>query len=181
MVAFFGFFRKSTILPVSSTSPLGICRSDVLNFTSTSFEIVVKHSKTIQFGQRTHILPFAVCADQRLCPVRALWSHMTSSQIPSSQHLFAYVAQGKVYALTHPVFVKKLKGLVTKVGLNPMDYSAHSFRRGGSTFAFALNMPLLEVKSRGEWRSNCVERYISISPSQSMQSALLLSAGAAVQ
>jgi hypothetical protein len=64
-------------------------------------------------------------------------------------------------------------------GRNPSEYSAHSFRRGGSTFALSLNMPLLEVKNRGDWRSNCVERYIAISPSMSMQSAMLLSAGAA--
>jgi hypothetical protein len=41
LIAFFVFFRKSTILPVSSSSPSGICRSDVRNFSSSSFELVV--------------------------------------------------------------------------------------------------------------------------------------------
>ena len=75
LIAFFGFFRKSTILPISSCSPPGICRSDVRNFGVRSFELVVKHTKTIQFGQREFILPFFTCDDQRLCPVRVLWSH----------------------------------------------------------------------------------------------------------
>jgi hypothetical protein len=47
LVAFFGFFRKSTILPISSSSPSGICRIDIKNFSYSSFEIVVKHTKTI--------------------------------------------------------------------------------------------------------------------------------------
>ena len=54
------------------------------------------------------------------------------------------------------------------------------FPSGGSTFAFSLNMPLLYVKSRGDWKSNCVERYINIDRNQSMNAAALLAEGAAV-
>ena len=136
LVAFYGFFRKSTILPVSATSPPGICRLDVINFSFSSFEIVVKHSKTIQFGQRTHTLPFAACADPRLCPVRALWSHLSTSPTPSSHHLFAYRAHGRIHLLTHSVFVKKLKELIVVSGRSPSEYSAHSFRRGGVLLRF---------------------------------------------
>jgi hypothetical protein len=179
LVAFFGFFRKSTILPVSSSSPSGICRSDVRNFTSSSFELVVKHSKTIQFGQRVLVLPFVSCADQRICPVRALWSHLTGNPIDASNHVFSYRLAGQTRLLTHAVFVRKLKDLIVRTGRNPMHYSAHSFRRGGSTFAFSVNMPLLQVKARGDWKSNCFERYINISSQSALESASLLSVGAA--
>jgi hypothetical protein len=180
IIAFLGFFRKSTILPVSAAAPPGICRSDVQNFTSQSFELVVKHTKTVQFGQRILVLPFFCCSDQRLCPIRALWSHLVSSPAASSAHIFSYVQAGRLRLLTHCVFVKKLKALIVSLGLDPAVYSAHSFRRGGSTFAFSLNMPFLQVKSRGDWKSNCVERYISISGKLAMDSAMLLAAGAAV-
>jgi hypothetical protein len=129
-VAFFVLFRKSTILPISAHAPAGICRSDVKNVSYSAFELVVKHSKTIQFGQRTHTLPFAACADQRLCPVRALWSHLSTSPASPSVHLFAYKMNSKIHFLTHAAFVRKLKELILVVGRNPADYSAHSFRRG---------------------------------------------------
>ena len=79
LIAFFGFFRKSTILPIATGSPGGIVRSDVLTLSRSSFELAIRHTKTIQFGQRVLILPFHQCLDQRLCPVRALFSHLASS------------------------------------------------------------------------------------------------------
>ena len=179
LIAFFGFFRKSTILPVSHTSVGGILRGDVINFNGISFELVVRHTKTIQFGQRILVLPFHRCADSRLCPVRALWSHLTSSSLSSDQHIFSYVIRGSVRLLTHPLFVNKLKSLIVAIGKNPRDYSAHSFRRGGSTYAFSLNMPLMYVKSRGDWKSNCVERYIEIDKNLAMNAAVLLAEGSA--
>jgi hypothetical protein len=176
---FLFFFRKSTILPVSQTSVGGILRGDVINFNGVSFELVVRHTKTIQFGQRILVLPFYRCADSRLCPVRALWCHLSSSSLSSDQHIFSYVMQGSVRLLTHSLFVKKLKSLIVAIGKNPGDYSAHSFRRGGSTYAFSLNMPLMFVKSRGDWKSNCVERYIEIDKNLAMNAAVLLAEGSA--
>ena len=178
LIAFFGFFRKSTILPVSVNSPPGICRSDVKNFTLLSFDLVVRHTKTIQFGQRVLVLPFYTCMDQRLCPVRALWSHLMASPVHQSKHIFSYVLNGSMHLLTHEVFVKKLRSLITRTGRNPALYSAHSFRRGGSTFAFSLNMPLLQIKKRGDWKSNCVERYVDVDEKLAMDSAVILSVGA---
>ena len=179
LLAFFGFFRKSTILPVSATSPLGICRSDIKNFSTSSFELLVKHTKTIQFGERTLMLPFHVCADSRLCPVRAMWSHLSSSPMTPDHHIFAYSVGNRICLLTHEVFVKKLRLLIVATGRDPSSFSAHSFRRGGTTFAFSLNMSFLTVKARGDWKSNCVEQYISINDKVSMNAAILLSKGAA--
>jgi hypothetical protein len=88
LIAFFGFFRKSTILPITTGAPGGICRHDILCLTRVSFDLVLRHTKTIQFGQRVLTLPFVHCLDQRLCPVRALLSHLTSSPAPSTSHIF---------------------------------------------------------------------------------------------
>ena len=51
---------------------------------------------------------------------------------------------------------------------------------GGSTFAFSLNMPLVHVEKRGDWKSNCVERYINIDSGLAMNAAVLLAKGAAI-
>jgi hypothetical protein len=71
LIAFFGFLRKSTLLPASSELVLGkfIARSDVQSLTLQSFSVLIRFSKTIQFGQRVLSLPYVSCADPRLCPV----------------------------------------------------------------------------------------------------------------
>jgi hypothetical protein len=179
LIAFFGFFRKSTILPVSAVTPGGILRSDILSLSRTSFELAIRHTKTIQFGQRVLLLPFHSCLDQRLCPVRALLSHLASSPAPSDVHIFSFLSMGRPVRLTHSTFVAKLKTLLKLTKRDPKQFSAHSFRRGGSTFAFSLNMPLLHVKMRGDWKSNCVEQYIVISDDIANDAARLLAVGAA--
>jgi hypothetical protein len=75
LVAFFGFMRKSTILPLPNALALGkfISIGDVSGFTLSSFSITVKHSKKIQFGQHVQVLPFAACSDSRVCPVHAFF------------------------------------------------------------------------------------------------------------
>ena len=107
LIASFGFFRKSTILPISAGAPGGICRRDVQGLTRVSFDLVVRHTKTIQFGQRVLTLPFVHCLDHRLCPVRALLSHLTSSPAPMDAHIFTFPSSGKLCLLTHSTFVAK--------------------------------------------------------------------------
>ena len=179
LIAFFGFFRKSTLLPIAAGSPGGIVRSDILQLRQCSFDLAIRHTKTIQFGERVLVLPFYHCLDQRLCPVCALLSHLASSPAPSDVHIFSYVLRGRLVTLTHAAFVAKLKSLLHSAKFDPKQYSAHSFRRGGSTFAFSLNMPLLHVKMQGDWKSNCVERYIDISHDIAQNSAIHLAVGAA--
>jgi hypothetical protein len=71
LALFFGFLRKSTLLPALSELVLGkfIARSDVQSLTLQSFSVLIRFSKTIQFGQRVLSLPYVSCADPRLCPV----------------------------------------------------------------------------------------------------------------
>ena len=102
-----------------------------------------------------------------------------SSPLSPDHHIFAYRAGNRTCVLTHEHFVKKLRLLIVATGRDPTVFSAHSFRRGGTTFAFSLNMAFLTVKARGDWKSNCVEQYISINDKLSMEAAILLSQGAA--
>ena len=75
LIAYYGFLRKSLLMPPNG--PLlrdkYIARKDVTNVTLTSFTVVIKSSKTIQFGQTVHRVEYASCMDPRLCPVRALF------------------------------------------------------------------------------------------------------------
>jgi hypothetical protein len=65
LLAFYGFMRKSTLIPMPDALVRGkfIARKDVRNLTLNGFTLDVKHSKTIQFGQKVHSLPFVQCID----------------------------------------------------------------------------------------------------------------------
>jgi hypothetical protein len=133
MVGFYGMLRKSSLLPKFSDSPpeMGLCRSDLINMTADGFVLVVRHSKTNQFGRRTHQLPFIVCDDVSVCPVRAVLKHLVTSKLPPSANLFSYVQDGRSMTLNHSSFVAKMRRRLSVIGLNPGLYSAHSLRRGG--------------------------------------------------
>jgi hypothetical protein len=165
LVAFLGFLRKSTLLPSPDVLISGkfIRRADLIGLSLTSFSVEIRHSKTIQFGQRVLTLPFVASPDIRLCPVRAVLTHLGTSKLPSDRPLFNFVSNGVEMNFTHAFFIKRLKQLLTLSGHPAHDVSCHSFRRGGATQAFAAGLSATHVKLRGDWRSNAYERYISVS------------------
>ena len=176
LIAFFRFYRKSTILPVTAESPGDICRQDIQCLTRFSFELIVQHWKTIQFRQR--VLVFHYCLDQSLCPIQALLSHLTSSPAPKTFHIISYLHLGRLCQWTHTAIVAKFKVLLEVTSNDPNLFSAQSLLFGGSKFALFIDMVLLHVKMRGDWKSNCVERYSDISIDAAQESAWLLSLGA---
>jgi hypothetical protein len=138
LIGFFGFLRKSTLMPSGSTTVPGrfIARLDVVNMTLESFELCVRFSKVIQFGQRVLVLPFFHVRDVRLCPLRALLHHLGLSVLQLDRPLFNFVRAGAECAFVHAGFVGLLKKVLGRMGVDHRLYSAHSLRRGGASFAF---------------------------------------------
>jgi integrase len=180
LVAFFGFLRKSTLLPSNDMFLLGkfISRGDIADLTLSSFNLVIRQSKTIQFGQRVLTLPYVSATDVRLCPVRAVLRHFGVSKLGSSRPLFNYVVSGVEIQFTHAFFVKRLKAGLLQTGNRASDISCHSFRRGGATLGFSIGMSAIDIKLRGDWRSNAYERYLVVSPDQNVKSVRALTVGA---
>ena len=177
LVAFFGFLRKSSLLMKSAKSDpkSGICRFDVTDLSQHSFSLRIRNSKTIQFGQRVLTLPYAACKISELCPVRAVVNHLTSSRLNCDSPLFAYTCGKKVKAITYCTFTSMLKAKLSLAGYNPKLISAHSFRRGGTSFAIASGMDPVVVKARGDWSSNAFERYVYLLDKSTMRAAKRMS------
>jgi hypothetical protein len=176
LVVFFGFMRKSTLLPFPDALAMGkfISRGDISNFTLSSFLVSVKHSKTIQFGQRIHTLPFVACPDVRICPVRALLKHFGVSPLSMSAPLFNYVVGLGEVNFSHSFFVKRLRKALLGVGENPKEISCHSFRRGVATLAYMAGLLAADIKLRGDWASNAYEKYLCVSTDMALVSAKML-------
>lgn len=52
-----------------------------------------------------------------------------------------------------------LKGLCSKLGLNPDLFSGHSGRAGGATDLFNMNVPYVYIKLWGRWKSDAALTY----------------------
>ena len=124
-------------------------------------------------------LPYVTCEETRLCPVRALLKHMGTSKLSPAKPLFNYVTSGVEVGFTHAFFVKRLKAGLLSTGHRASEISCHSFRRGGATLGFSIGMSAIDIKLRGDWRSNAYERYLVVSPAENIQSIHALTVAAA--
>ena len=140
----------------------------------------MRWSKTIQFRQKTLQVPLPRIKNSPFCPSAALMlclSSHPSSNSPST--LFSYSALGGTIPLTHTAFVSYLKKCLLKIGLDPSQFSGHSFRRGGAFFALQCGIPADWIKLQGDWASNAYERYLD--PSLSLRKQLASKIGRAFQ
>jgi hypothetical protein len=62
--------------------------------------------------------------------------------------------------LTHRLFVDTLRFCLGKVGVNPSEFSGHSFQRGSATFAQRMRVSPLLIKLMGDWSSDAYMAYI---------------------
>ena len=161
LVGFFTFARKSTLLTRTATSHCcrrDLCRRD-FQFDGTHAYIRVKHSKTLQTYDRELLIPLPVIEGCILCPVTALLRSLIAANQPQAAPLFSYRCAQDCIPLTHSAFSHMLANTLTKCGYVSKDYSGHSLRRGGCSFALACGLPTEVIKAQGDWKSNAYERY----------------------
>ena len=167
LVAFFSFFHKSNLLPPSTAKfdPQLHLRNCDVRLYPWGIILVVRWSKTIQYRNRTLLVPVPKVAHSSLCP----WSAVTrafklAGVYQSTEHAsapaFTYREGSALKALTYASFTNKLKLTLDKCGLDSALFSGHSFRRGGATFALHCGVPSDYIKLQGDWKSNAYERYL---------------------
>ena len=69
----------------------------------------------------------------------------------------------KKKCIHYPLYQGKLIETIAKIGLNPLEYSTHWVRRGGTSWSFRSQVPVDLIKSHGDWKSDCYQKYISFS------------------
>ena len=130
--------------------------------------LVVRWSKTIQYRNRTLLVPVPKIDHSKLCPHRAIVHAFKLLAAHDSAKLqngpaFVYTSGDQVKPLTYTTFTMKLKKLLEQCGFDSSQYSGHSFRRGGATFALNCGVPGHYIKLQGDWLSNAYERYLDTS------------------
>ena len=170
LVAFFSFLRNFNLVvknmrSVSSVKVL-CCSHLILNENTAFLRILA--TKTIQFAQRSLNIPLPVIPGSILCPVAALHTHLKLNQVPASAPLFSVLASDSesVQAITYPQFSRFLARSLQAIGADPSEFSPHSFRRGGATFAFDCGLPAELIKLQGDWRSDAYLVYLEMTDHQ---------------
>ncbi len=162
LVSFFAFLRKSNLFQNSDNDHY-LRRSQVLITNNKQVVLVINSSKTIQYKQRSVVLPLPEIPNHPLCPVSAV-KHMYKLSGPQrgSDPVFSFPTPVGNKPLLYNQFMKDLKGLVKKLGLCS-GFSGHSFRRGGASYMLQMGIPGELIKVMGDWRSDAYQRYLDVS------------------
>ena len=92
-------------------------------------------------------------ADHPLCPCQAVhrMQDMLGPRPPKAQ----------AFPMKGALFNKRLRSLTSAL---PGNFSSHSLRRGGATYALAAGVPWEVVKLMGDWASTCYLQYFDQIP-----------------
>jgi hypothetical protein len=52
--------------------------------------------------------------------------------------------------------------MIKLIGENPDEFSTHSFRRGGASWAFTAEVPTELIQLYGDWRSDAYKKYLKL-------------------
>ena len=157
LVAFFLLLRKSNLFPSTLKTfdaKKQLCRQD-FQWLKDKVIVTLRWSKTNQFGRHERFsLPRI--PNSAICPYQALQNMW--ELLPGETGICFKRPDSNPF--TYYQFQTKLKKAVEVAGKDPSMFSSHSFRRGGTTFAFLCGVPAELIKLLGGWSSDCYLRYI---------------------
>ena len=160
---FYAMLRKSNVLVATSHSfnaAKHLRRQDI-TFHVWGIMVLFRWSKTIQFQSRVLEIPLPRLAGSALCPAQAV--HMiyqrTKGASPSGPAFVTREGDNFV-PLSCKVFITQVRVAIEQLGVNSQSYAGHSFRRGGASWAYHVNIPVDTIRQLGDWKSNAYEKYI---------------------
>ena len=162
---FFGLLRISAVTTPTTTHwevAKILTRADI-KFVANGYVLTIKHSKTNQFRDRQFEAVIPHLPNRSLCPMMAMTSfvRVAGSSLPVSAPALAYLQGGQVKVITPAMARQRLQQLFGAIGLQPRLYGTHSLRRSGASHLLAAGLPIETIKVIGDWRSDCVYRYLS--------------------
>lgn len=158
-VAFHSLLRSANLL----LKPLSDSHLLVRDLTFTEYGAVlsVKVLKTNRFlTKRIEISLTVLGRSHPLCPVTALKRMLKRTKAGSTDALFSYFESGCLKPMSPSRFNTILLSTTKLAGISNANVSTHLFRRGAATFASSMGILPDALKSQGNWRSSCYERYI---------------------
>ena len=164
LVAFFSFLRKTNLTASSAArfSPQNQLTRGDLKFTESGAVLRIRWTKTLQHKQGILMVPLPSIPGSDLCPISAIKHFFKLVPAPQSAPFFCLPTSSGLRPITAHTFTSSLKKLISDIGLDPKDYSPHSFRRGGATHAYRSGVPEHLIKLHGDWRSDAYQAYLTL-------------------
>ena len=123
----------------------------------------VRKSETIQFREKTHLIPVSSVMNPALCAVYWVRRHFENIEVPPESGAFRIQCRGGgSVPLPYNYYLSSLKDRCRRAGLQPGNFTTHSLRRGGTTFLRQCGASIIEIKERGDWKSEAVHEYLQL-------------------
>jgi hypothetical protein len=164
ILAFFSMLRASNLLPASLNvvdPRRQLCFGNIKGFTG-GIVLSIVLSKTIQFSERIHEISLAERLGSIFCPVAALRKLVRLRQgakLGDNDLILQVPVNGVWRPLCKDHVVTILRTQLAKMGLDPLQYSFHSFRHGGLQAAVRAQPNLELVKLQSGHMSDAVHVY----------------------
>jgi integrase len=176
LLMFFTLLRRSNVFCPAGRAFDGkkhLLRQDIL-FHPWGVQLRIKWTKTIQFKERCLEFPIPRAPRSLLCPVQAL-THAFSltADAPNSGPALVLHSGTGYKPLTASQFAVRLRQCVQRSGHQAAQFTAHSFRRGGASFAYEVGVGVETIRQLGDWRSMAYTSYITVTP-DTLKSAVKL-------
>ena len=172
LVAFGAFLRKANVCAASRSLThvqRSLLRRDVVvDLQRYCLHVTLRFMKNAQFGEATHTVVVAGLRGHPLDPVQWWVDYTARVPAPPEAAAFGVMVGGAYVPMVHDEFVRWVKGLLTRAGLDAAAFAGHSFRRGAATFSFLVGLPELLIKELGAWRSQVYQVYMDLSVSQKL-------------
>ena len=175
LIPFYTMPRLGSVLPASrnTTNPQAFLTRNRVNFCREGLLVTFLQTKTIQFGRRRLHIPL-LRLNSILCPVDAFARSLTILPNVSYIPAFVFVQDGEVKWLTKDIFIGCFRGLASAAAVkHAKEFTGHSFRRGGATWAFQAGVPGELIQICGDWASDAYKQYLEFSMSNRISLAAL--------
>lgn len=151
---FFGAFRISELVAPSRLRVGGLVFSDV-RCNGLSLKCFLRRSKTDQAG-RGALVSLDSLPGSPVCPVGVFLAYQAvrpSGGVPLLVHL-----DGSF--LSRFQFIQVFRQCLSRLGVEPREYSSHSFRIGAATEAARWGLGPEVVRKIGRWESDRFRLYV---------------------
>ena len=167
LLGFYMFLCKSNLVleAMDKFKPLHQFRRADVNLLGLNKAMMfeVRWSKTLQFRQKVLRFPVLPAENKAICPV--FWTYRMIQDNPGQPQdpLLLIDTPAAKLSLSANQLIYRIRKWLKLLGEPDQEYSLHSLRRLGATFAYQSNLEGEMIKLLGGWASDCYKRYIDIS------------------
>ena len=165
LVAFFGLLRISNVIPKHQEKwdKERILTRAMFESTDTGMVLKLTWAKNNQYQERVVPVPLPFLRGHSMCPVTSVYlAFIMSPDWDDESPAFVRGPVGRRRPIIYGWFMRKLRSVLQKCGVDSTGYGSHSFRRGGASWALKCGVSGELVRILGDWKSDAYRAYLEV-------------------